>query len=124
MCLFILLPFCLFVCLYDFWLLLVVFLNIFLGGGGGCCWGCFGMFVCFLFVCFLLVSLLFFLFFGGGRGGVEALSFCFNRTTESVAFRLHVWCMPDVFLLPAFIRLGHEHQVPLSSCDEMHACMH
>ena len=34
----------------------------------------------------------------------------FNPTFEVVTFRLRGWCMLDVFLLPAFSRLGHECQ--------------
>ena len=32
--------------------------------------------------------------------------------------------MLSVFLLPAFIRLGHECQDLVSPCDEMHVCTH
>ena len=44
----------------------------------------------------------------------------FNPTIEVVTFRLRGWCMPVVFLLPAFTRLGHECQDLLSPCDGMH----
>ena len=37
---------------------------------------------------------------------------------EIVTFRLRGWCMLGVFLLPAFIRLGHERQDLLSSAME------
>ena len=43
-----------------------------------------------------------------------------NPTIEVVTFRLRGWCMLGVFLLPAFIRLGHECQDLLSPCDGMH----
>ena len=45
-----------------------------------------------------------------------------NPTIEVVTFHLHGWCMLGVFLLPAFIRLGHEYQDLLSLCDGMHVC--
>ena len=44
----------------------------------------------------------------------------FIPTIEVVTFRLHGWCMLDVFLLQAFTRLGHECLDPLSPCDAMH----
>ena len=46
----------------------------------------------------------------------------FNPTIKVVTFRLRGWCVLGVFLLPAFTRLGHEHQDFLSPCDEMHVC--
>ena len=46
----------------------------------------------------------------------------FNPTIKVVTFHLRGWCMLDVFLLPAFTHLGHEHQDLLSPCDEMHVC--
>ena len=45
-----------------------------------------------------------------------------NSTTGGVTFSLRGWCMPGVFLLPAFARLGHECQGLLSLCDGMHVC--
>ena len=48
--------------------------------------------------------------------------FFFNPTIKVVTFRLRGWCVLGVFLLPAFTRLGHEHQDLLSPCDEMHVC--
>ena len=39
---------------------------------------------------------------------------------EVVTLRLRGWCMLGVFLLPAFIRLGHECNDVLSPCDGMH----
>ena len=56
----------------------------------------------------------------GGRSS-EA-SAMFNPNIEVVTFRLSGWCMLGVFLLPAFTRLGHEHQDLLSPCDGMHVC--
>ena len=44
----------------------------------------------------------------------------FNPTIEVVTFRLPGWCMIGVFLLPAFIPLGHKCQDLLHSCDGMH----
>ena len=44
----------------------------------------------------------------------------FNPTIEVVTFRLHGWCMLGMFLLAAFICLGHECQDLLSLCDGMH----
>ena len=41
---------------------------------------------------------------------------CFNPTIEVVTCRLRAWCMLDVFLLPAFTRLGHECHHLLSPC--------
>ena len=46
----------------------------------------------------------------------------FSPTVKVVTFRLRGWCVLDVFLLPAFTRLGHERQDLLSPCDEMHVC--
>ena len=46
----------------------------------------------------------------------------FNPTIELVTFRLRGWCMLGVFLLPAFIRLGHECLHLFSPCDGMHVC--
>ena len=46
----------------------------------------------------------------------------FNPTIKVVTFHLCGWCVLDVFLLPAFTRLGHERQNLLSLCDEMHIC--
>ena len=43
--------------------------------------------------------------------------FFLNPTTEVVTFRLRGWCMLEVFLLPAFTRLGHECQDLLSPWD-------
>ena len=43
----------------------------------------------------------------------------FNPTIEVVTFCLHGWCTLDVFLLPAFTRLGHECQDFLSPCGGM-----
>ena len=45
-----------------------------------------------------------------------------NPTIEVVTFRLRGWCILGVFLLPAFIHLGHECQDLLSLCDGMHVC--
>ena len=45
-----------------------------------------------------------------------------NPATKVVTFSLHGWCVLGVLLLPAFTRLGHEHQDLLSPCDEMHVC--
>ena len=45
-----------------------------------------------------------------------------NPTIEVVTFCLHGWCMLGVFLLPAFIHLGHECQDLLSLCDGLHVC--
>ena len=41
---------------------------------------------------------------------------------DVITFRLRGWCMLDVFLLPAFTRLGHEWQDRFSPCDWMHVC--
>ena len=46
----------------------------------------------------------------------------FNPTIKVVTFRLRGWCLQGLFLLPAFTRLGHEHQDLSSPCDEMHVC--
>ena len=46
----------------------------------------------------------------------------FKPTIEIVTFSLRGWCMLDEFLLPAFIRLGHECQDLLSPRDGMHVC--
>ena len=46
----------------------------------------------------------------------------FNPTFKVVTFCLRRWCVLGVFLLPAFTRLGHEHQDLLSPWDEMHVC--
>ena len=43
-------------------------------------------------------------------------------TVEVVTLRLCGWCMLGVFLLLAFIRLGHECQDLLRPCDRMHVC--
>ena len=48
--------------------------------------------------------------------------FLFNPTTVVATFRLRVWCMLGVFLLPAFTRLGHERQDLFSPSDRMHVC--
>ena len=48
--------------------------------------------------------------------------FFFNTTIEVVTFRLREWYMLGVFLLSAFIRLGHECKDLLSPCDGMHVC--
>ena len=49
----------------------------------------------------------------------------FNPTIEVVTFCLHGWCIMGVFLLPAFIRLGHKCQDPLSLCTHAwNACVH
>ena len=48
--------------------------------------------------------------------------FFINPTTQVITFRLHGWCMVGVFLLPAFIHLGHECQDLLSPCNGMHVC--
>ena len=45
-----------------------------------------------------------------------------NPTIKVVTFRLRGWCVLGMFLLPAFTRLGHEHQDLLSPCNEMHVC--
>ena len=45
----------------------------------------------------------------------------FNPTIEVVIFCLRGWCMLELLLLPAFIRLGHERQDLLSPCNEIHA---
>ena len=47
----------------------------------------------------------------------------FNPTIEVVTFCLRGWCMLDVFLLPAFTRLGHECQDLLSLRNRMHVCI-
>ena len=44
----------------------------------------------------------------------------YNPTIEVVTFRLREWCVLDVFLLPAFTRLGHECQDLLCAWDGMH----
>ena len=46
----------------------------------------------------------------------------FNPTIEVVTFCLRGWCMLGAFLLPSFIRLGHECQDLMSPCDGMHVC--
>ena len=46
----------------------------------------------------------------------------FYPSIKVVTFRLRGWCVLGVFLLPAFTRLGHEHQDLLSPCNEMHVC--
>ena len=59
--------------------------------------------------------------------GVRFFHMCpfFNPTIEVVTFSLRGWCMLGVFLLPAFIRLGHECQDLLSSCDgNWYVCVH
>ena len=43
-----------------------------------------------------------------------------NPNFQVVIFRLRGWCMQGVFLLLAFIRLGHGCQNLLSPCDGMH----
>ena len=53
-------------------------------------------------------------------GEIFAYVTVFNPTIEVVTFRLHGWCMLDVFLLPAFTRLGHECQDLWSGCNGMH----
>ena len=45
-----------------------------------------------------------------------------NPNIEAVTFCLCGWCVLGVCLLPAFTRLGHEHQDILSQCDGMHVC--
>ena len=45
-----------------------------------------------------------------------------NSTIEVVTFCLHGWCMLGVFLLLAFIHLGHECQDLLSL--RWNACVH
>ena len=45
--------------------------------------------------------------------------FFFNPTIEVVTFHFRGWCMLDVFLLPAFTRLGHEcHNLLSPECME------
>ena len=39
---------------------------------------------------------------------------------EVFTFRLHGWCMLDVFLLPSFTSLEHECQDLLRPCNGMH----
>ena len=56
-------------------------------------------------------------------GEVLAYVTVFYATTEVVTFHLHGWYMLGVFLLLAFIRLGHDHQDLLSPCDGLHACI-
>ena len=46
----------------------------------------------------------------------------FNPTMEVDTFRLGRWYMLDVFLLPAFTRLGHECQDLLSPSEGMYVC--
>ena len=46
----------------------------------------------------------------------------FNPTIEVVTFYLQGRCMLVVFLLPAFIRLGHGCQDLLSPCDGINVC--
>ena len=55
-------------------------------------------------------------------GEISASVTIFIPTTEEVTFRLHEWCMLEVFLLLAFTHLGHECQDLLSPCDGMHVC--
>ena len=55
-------------------------------------------------------------------GEIFAYVTAFNPTIEVFTFRLRGWCMLGVFLLPAFTRLGHEHQDLLSPHDGMHVC--
>ena len=43
-----------------------------------------------------------------------------NPTIDVVTFRLHGSCMLGVFLVPAFIRLGHECQDFFSPYGGMH----
>ena len=47
---------------------------------------------------------------------------CLYTTIEVVTFCFRGWCVLGVFLLPAFIRLGHECQDLLSACDGTHVC--
>ena len=71
----------------------------------------FCLFVC-LFWGFFWGGVFCLLFFGGGRG--EGGGVCdpvfFHPSTEVVTFCLRGWCLQGVFLLPAFIHLGHECQ--------------
>ena len=55
---------------------------------------------------------------------VRFLCMCpfFDPTIEAITFFLPGWCLLGVFLLPAFICLGHECQDLLSLCDGMPAC--
>ena len=50
----------------------------------------------------------------------------FNPAIKVVTFRLRGWCVLGVFLLPAFTRLGHEHQDLLSPWrwNRWNACVH
>ena len=91
------------------------------------CRGFFALFFFFLF-CLFFVLFLFFafpsFFLWGSPLWVRFLRMWpfFNPTIKVVTFRLRVWCVLGVFLLPAFTRLGHERQDLLSPCDEMHVC--
>ena len=51
-----------------------------------------------------------FTFLGEIFAYVTFLCVFFYSTVEVVTFRLHGWCMLDVFLLPAFTHLRHECQ--------------
>ena len=48
----------------------------------------------------------------------------FNPSIEAVTSRLREWCMPGVFMLPAFTRPGQERQDLSSLCDGMLDCVH
>ena len=54
--------------------------------------------------------------------GVCLCDHLLNSTTEVVTFHLRGWCMLGVFLLRAFIHLGHECQDLLSLYEGMHVC--
>ena len=43
------------------------------------------------------------------------------QTIEVVTFHFRGWCMLGGFLLPTFIRLGHEYQDLLNLCGGLHA---
>ena len=46
----------------------------------------------------------------------------FHPTIEVITFSLCGWCVLSVFLLLAFIDVGHEYRDLLSLCDGMHVC--
>ena len=90
---------------------------------------------CFVSYTGLLFSFFFFFFFySSSSSAFPAISLGFtifgeiffgcdrfiDPTIEVVTFRLRGRCMLGAFLLPAFTRLGHEHQDLLSPCDGMH----
>ena len=109
-----------FFCFVLFCFVLIVLFCLFGLRGGGVC----------LFVCFLGFFFFFFFAFPSYISGVHHFwvrflrmwPFFFNPTIKVVTFRLRGSCVLGVFLLPAFIRLGHERQDLLGPCDEMHVC--